>query len=174
MDNLQLWQRYQDWLYYHPNLELYLDVSRIPFDEAFLKGLEAKFERAFQDMAALEQGAIANPDEQRMVGHYWLRAPELAPNQELRDEITEPLAQIKEFVKKIHSGAIKPPNRSKFTDILCVGIGGSALGPQFVAEALAPDFPALEIAFIDNTDPKGIDRTLAHLPLATTPGYRHQ
>ncbi len=44
-----------------------------------------------------------------------LRAPELAPNQELRDEITEPLAQIKEFVKKIHSGAIKPPNRSKFT-----------------------------------------------------------
>ncbi|MFM7716993.1 MAG: glucose-6-phosphate isomerase, partial [Microcystis sp.] len=54
MDNLQLWQRYQDWLYYHPNLELYLDVSRIPFDEAFLKGLEAKFARAFQDMAALE------------------------------------------------------------------------------------------------------------------------
>jgi len=42
------------------------------------------------------------------------------------------------------------------------------LGPQFVGSALAPDFPALEIAFIDNTDPKGIDRTLAHLPLATT------
>ena len=29
-------------------------------------------------MAALEKGAIANPDENRMVGHYWLRAPDLA------------------------------------------------------------------------------------------------
>jgi glucose-6-phosphate isomerase len=168
MDNLQLWQRYQDWLYYHPNLELYLDVSRIPFDEDVLASLQPKFERAFQDMAALEQGAIANPDEQRMVGHYWLRAPELAPNDELRAEITEPLSQIKEFVKKIHSGAIKPPDQEKFTHILCVGIGGSALGPQFVAEALAPNFPPLDIAFVDNTDPQGIDHTLAHLPLATT------
>lgn len=29
-----LWQRYQDWLYYHPDLELYLDISRVKFDEA--------------------------------------------------------------------------------------------------------------------------------------------
>ncbi len=28
-----LWQRYQDWLYYHEGLELYLDVSRMRFDE---------------------------------------------------------------------------------------------------------------------------------------------
>ena len=35
---------------------------------------------AFEAMAALEAGAIANPDEQRQVGHYWLRAPELAPD----------------------------------------------------------------------------------------------
>ena len=31
------------------------------------------------EMEALEAGAIANADEKRMVGHYWLRAPELAP-----------------------------------------------------------------------------------------------
>ncbi len=61
----------------------------------------------------------------------------------LRAEITEPLAQIKEFVKKIHSGAIKPPNRAKFSHILCVGIGGSALGPQFVGSALSPLNPPL-------------------------------
>ena len=31
-------------------------------------------------MDALEKGAIANPDEDRMVGHYWLRAaPHMAP-----------------------------------------------------------------------------------------------
>ena len=43
---------------------------------------------------ALEGGAIANPDENRMVGHYWLRAPQLAPNQEIRDEIELTVGRI--------------------------------------------------------------------------------
>ena len=34
----------------------------------------------------------------------------------------------------------------RFTQILSVGIGGSALGPQFVAEALAPDNPPLKVS----------------------------
>lgn len=163
MDNQALWQRYQDWLYYHDRLGLYVDISRMRFDNQFVTKMLPKFERAFQDMAALEQGAIANPDEKRMVGHYWLRAPELAPNQALRKEITEPLAAIKTFVAQVHQGSIKPPTAEKFTDIICIGIGGSALGPQFVAEALAPDFPPLQIHFIDNTDPAGIDRLFNRL-----------
>jgi len=77
MDAAALWQRYQDWLYYE-GLEFYLDVSRMRFDDAFVEALQPKFEKAFQDMAALEGGAIANPDENRMVGHYWLRDPDLA------------------------------------------------------------------------------------------------
>merc|ERR1711967_150518 len=35
-------------------------------------------------MESLESGKISNPDEKRMVGHYWLRAPELAPNDAIR------------------------------------------------------------------------------------------
>lgn len=163
MDNLQLWQHYQDWLYYHPSLELYLDISRMGFDDAFVESLKPKFAKAFADLKALEAGAIANPDENRMVGHYWLRAPELAPNEDLRREITEPLTQIADFVTKIHNGTLKPPQSAKFTEVLSVGIGGSALGPEFVAEALAPEVPPLNIHFIDNTDPAGIDRVLAHI-----------
>jgi glucose-6-phosphate isomerase len=163
MNNLQLWQRYQDWLYYHPSLELYLDISRMGFDDAFVESLKPKFAKAFADLKALEAGAIANPDENRMVGHYWLRAPELAPNDDLRREITEPLAQIADFVTKIHNGTLKPPQAVKFTEVLSVGIGGSALGPEFVAEALAPDFAPLNLHFIDNTDPAGIDRVLARI-----------
>ena len=49
---------------------------------------------AFVDMAALERGAIANPDENRMVGHYWLRSPSSAPTPELRTDISDALAQI--------------------------------------------------------------------------------
>jgi glucose-6-phosphate isomerase len=162
MNNQTLWQRYQDWLYFHPNLDLYVDVSRMRFDDAFLAMIAPKFTEAFQAMDALEAGAIANPDENRMVGHYWLRAPELAPAG-FGQEITDSIVQIEKFVANVHSGKIAPPTAAKFTDIIFVGIGGSALGPQFVAEALAPDFPPLVTHFIDNTDPAGIDRILHRL-----------
>ncbi|MEM8604784.1 MAG: glucose-6-phosphate isomerase [Cyanobacteria bacterium P01_H01_bin.121] len=159
----QLWQRYQDWLYYHEGLGFYVDVSRMRLDESFVTELTPKLQQAFQAMAALERGAIANPDEQRMVGHYWLRDPDLAPTPELRETITQTLAQITEFAQNVHSGAIRPRSASQFTDILSIGIGGSALGPEFVSAALATVDAPLNIHFIDNTDPAGIDRVLAEL-----------
>ncbi len=163
MDTAALWQRYQDWLYYDKELGFYLDVSRMGFDEAFVEQMKPKFEKAFKDMDALETGAIANPDEDRMVGHYWLRNPDLAPTPELKKEIVENIQKIENFTSKVHSGEIHPPGAEKFTDILSIGIGGSALGPQFVAEALAPLDPPLEIHFVDNTDTNGIDRTIAKI-----------
>ncbi|MGA9381549.1 MAG: glucose-6-phosphate isomerase, partial [Phormidium sp.] len=170
MDAAALWQRYQDWLYYHEGLGFYLDVSRMGFDDNFLQTLQPKLDQAFKDLAALEAGAIANPDENRMVGHYWLRDPDRAPSLELKQGIIATLEKIETFVHQIHGGEIHPPNAPNFTDLLSIGIGGSALGPEFVAEALAPDFPPLAIHFIDNSDPAGIDRTLTKLRnrLATT------
>ena len=67
MDAKALWQRYQNWLYFHEGLGLYLDISRMGFDHAFVDSLRPKFDKAFADMAELEKGAIANPDEGRMV-----------------------------------------------------------------------------------------------------------
>lgn len=163
MDSAALWQRYQDWLYYNDALRFYVDVSRMRFDDFFLKAMLPEFERAFQEMAALEGGAIANPDENRMVGHYWLRNSDLAPTPELKQEIVETLEQVTTFAGKVHRGEIHPPGEAKFTDILSIGIGGSALGPQFVAEALAPIAPPLAIHFIDNSDPAGIDKTIAKI-----------
>ncbi|WP_024544497.1 glucose-6-phosphate isomerase [Picosynechococcus sp. NKBG15041c] len=163
MDTAALWQRYQDWLYYHPELEFYVDVSRMGFDGTFVDGLKPKFEKAFQDLKAIEAGAIANPDEGRMVGHYWLRNPDLAPNAELKADIVDTLEKIEKFAKAVHAGEMTAPGGAKFTDILSIGIGGSALGPQFVAEALAAVDAPLKIHFIDNTDPNGIDRTLAQV-----------
>lgn len=162
MNNQELWQRYQDWLYFNEDLGLYLDVSRMRFDERLVLSLEPKFAQAFKNMMALEQGAIANPDENRMVGHYWLRNPDVAPAN-LKHEIVDNLEQIEDFVQKVHNGTIHPPLAPKFTDVLSIGIGGSALGPQFVDEALAADFPPLTIHFIDNTDPAGIDHILNRL-----------
>ncbi len=163
MDAAALWQRYQNLLYYNQELGFYLDVSRMRFDDAFVEALQPKFEQAFAAMAELEKGGIANPDENRMVGHYWLRAPNLAPTPEIKQDIIQTVDKIEDFTKNILNGSIHPPQAARFTDILSIGIGGSALGPQFVAEALAPDFPSLAIHFIDNIDPAGIDRILTRL-----------
>ncbi|KAL9265875.1 Glucose-6-phosphate isomerase 1, chloroplastic-like protein [Drosera capensis] len=158
-----LWGRYVDWLYQHKELGLYLDVSRIGFTDEFVKEMEPRFELAFEKMRELENGAIANPDERRMVGHYWLRNSELAPNSFLKAQIENALDRVCLFADDVVSGKIRTPTGEQFTQVLSVGIGGSALGPQFVAEALAPDNPPLKIRFIDNTDPAGIDHQIAQL-----------
>lgn len=169
-DPRALWARYVEWLYQHKELGLYLDVSRIGFTEEFVEEMEPRFQKAFKDMEELEKGAIANPDEGRMVGHYWLRNSNLAPTSFLKTQIDVTLDRVWSFANDIVSGKIRAPTGELFTQILSVGIGGSALGPQFVAEALAPDNPPLKIRFIDNTDPAGIDHQIAQLgpELATT------
>lgn len=102
------WQRYQDWLVHLPELDLYLDVSRMGVEEADLTRLRGDFERAFDAMEALEAGAIANPDENRMVGHYWLRDPQRAPSLEIREAISSGFDAIVEFATDIHLGRITP------------------------------------------------------------------
>ena len=158
-----IWSRFKTHFYHHAELGVSLDVSRMPFPDEFLVTMAPKMEQAFADMAALEKGAIANPDEKRMVGHYWLRAPQLAPTPDLAQEITSTLAAIKDFAAKIHSGTIAGP-KGKFKNLLVIGIGGSALGPQFVAHALGqPRKDKLAVSFFDNTDPDGLDYVLAGL-----------
>lgn len=147
-----------------------MDVSRVGFTPEFVADMEPRFAKAFKAMEELEKGAIANPDEGRMVGHYWLRNSNLAPNSHLKTQIDNTVERVSKFADDVVSGKIRAPGGERFTQILSIGIGGSALGPQFVAEALAPDNPPLKIRFVDNTDPAGIDHQIAQLgtELATT------
>jgi glucose-6-phosphate isomerase len=147
-----------------PSLGLTVDPSRMGHPEDLFARMEPAFAKAFEAMAALEAGAIANPDEGRQVGHYWLRAPSLAPAGEQRAAIEGALAQIKSFVADVHAGRIAPPEGGTFTDVLVVGIGGSALGPQLAARALgSPTGDAMALHFLDNTDPDGFDLVLDRL-----------
>src|SRR5213079_738986 len=120
--------------------------------------MRPKIDNAFAAMRALEAGAIANPTEKRMVGHYWLRNPALAPTPEIRTEIEETVKRIKTFVADIHGGKVTAENRKPFKHALLIGIGGSALGPQFVSDALGSQHDPMDILFFDNTDPDGFDR----------------
>jgi glucose-6-phosphate isomerase len=164
MDASELWKRYRQYLCRADSLDLTLDISRMHFDESFLASIEPAVRRAFADMDALESGAIANPDEKRMVGHYWLRAPQLSPTKEMGLEIAGTAESIKKFAADVHAGIIKPPSSPRFTQVLAIGIGGSALGPMFVGDAFgnaAAD--RMNLHFIDNTDPDGIARVLQTL-----------
>ncbi|MGA2690852.1 MAG: glucose-6-phosphate isomerase [Opitutaceae bacterium] len=157
------WNRFKEHRYPNHALGVALDISRIPFPDAYLESMEPRIQEAFSRMAELEGGAIANPSEKRRVGHYWLRAPELAPTQEIRDEITSTVAAIKEFAGRVHSGAIAGP-KGRFRHLLVIGIGGSALGPQLVSHALGrPGRDRMKVHFFDNTDPDGMDYVLAGL-----------
>lgn len=164
MNPAELWKRYEQSLCRVDSLELELDVSRMHFDDAYLASMEPPIQKAYSAMQALEKGAIANPDEQRMVGHYWLRAPELAPTRAIAQEISESIATIKKFAADVHAAQVKPPQAPRFMQVLAIGIGGSALGPMFVADALGdPSADRMKMHFIDNTDPDGIARTLETL-----------
>lgn len=105
-DPRALWKRYVDWLYQHKELGLYLDVSRVGFTDEFFEEMEPRLQKAFKHMEELEKGAIANPDEGRMVGHYWLRSPQLAPNSFLRLQIENTLEAVCQFANEVISGKV--------------------------------------------------------------------
>ena len=158
-----LWDRFERHFLRYDDLDFALDISRMRFSDDFFDKLKPRVTRAFADMAEVEKGGIANPDEQRMVGHYWLRNPELAPNAQLRADIEQTNARIKEFAAQVHSGAISPKQQQKFEHLLLIGIGGSALGPQFIADALGSANDPSNIYFFDNTDPDGFDRVFERI-----------
>jgi len=163
MNDHDLWQRYKGHLCECPTVGLAVDISRMAFDEGFFNAMSAPMDRAYDAMASLETGAIANPDEQRMVGHYWLRAADLSPDEQVKGAITQTLAQIREFASDIHGQRLCPPKGPRFTDALLIGIGGSCLGPQLVTDALGSKRDKMKIHTLDNTDPDGFDRVFAAL-----------
>jgi len=163
MSSRVLWERYKAGLFDDPALGLRLDLSRAGITDGALAERGAAMQSALDAMEALEAGAIANPDEKRMVGHYWLRAPEKAPTAEIAAAIRDARSRVLDFAARVHDGRVKPPRAERFRRVLVVGIGGSALGPQLVADALSSPGDRMSPHFLDNSDPDGLDRVLGGL-----------
>ncbi|MEY4297347.1 MAG: hypothetical protein RLZZ423_526, partial [Cyanobacteriota bacterium] len=163
LDPQAQWQRFCSLLWHNPAMGFWLDVSRMGLDGAQLEALRPRFDAAFTAMAALEGGAVANPDEQRQVGHYWLRTPELAPDAGAAAHIRAEVDRIEAFGRDVLSGALAPAPGHRFTDVLWIGIGGSGLGPLLMIRALQDPGSGLPFHFFDNVDPDGMRRTLASL-----------
>lgn len=165
MSDLQsslIWERFKANYHDFPDLGLSLDFSRVNLPAGYFQSIQSQIQSALDQMRRLEAGDIVNYTEGRQVGHYWLRNAKLAPP-EYRSQITRNIAEVKGFAKRVHSGQIQG-KQGKFSDVVVIGIGGSALGPQFVSHALGNpggEMPALH--FMDNTDPDGMDRVVNRL-----------
>ncbi len=143
----------------HPAQAWAIDLTRTGIASDAFEALD--WSDAFAEMEALEAGNVANPDEGRQVGHYWLRAPERAPTIAQGEAIGSTRDAAISFAEKVRDGDIAAPDGHRFTDVIHIGIGGSALGPQLLVDALGDDL--LTLHFVDNTDPDGVARVLAEV-----------
>ena len=123
------------------------DASGVVVDLTHAPAGDLDLGPALDAMRAIEAGAVANATEHRQVGHYWLRDAALAPTPEIRSAIETTLARIKALEVHAH-------------DLVMIGIGGSALGPQLVQDCLAQPGDITRVWFLDNTDPDGHARVL--------------
>ncbi|MGB0638013.1 MAG: glucose-6-phosphate isomerase [Myxococcota bacterium] len=107
-------------------------------------------QQALDAMNLLESGVQANIDENRQVGHYWLRNADIAPSQSIKDDI------------HLSHQAVRELDASGFNTVLLVGIGGSALGPELAIDALRPP-QGRRFVLLDTIDPRAIERRLQEI-----------
>ena len=168
--DLNTWDKFCNYLWFDNKLNIWLDISKVNFRNDEIDSLEEKFIDVFASIKELENGARSNIDENRQVGHYWLRNPSISPSSKIGDEIRADITNISEFGKQILNGNIKNKNNQNYTDVLWIGIGGSGLGPLLITESLQKCSKGLNFSYIDNIDPFLIIETLEELSekLSTT------
>ena len=164
--DLNSWDKFCNYLWFDKKLNIWLDISKINFTSNEIKNIEDKFIDVFTSIKELENGAISNIDENRQVGHYWLRNPSISPSSKIEEEIRADFNAIFEFGKQILNGDIRNKNNQQYTDVLWIGIGGSGLGPLLITESLQKCSRGLKFSYIDNVDPFLISEKLEELSLS--------
>lgn len=129
-------------------------------------------------IAAMMRGERINGTEKRAVLHTALRAPKtrklVVDGVDVIAEIHAVNARIKKFADAVRAGRWKGATGKKLVDVVAIGIGGSYLGPEFVAEALRTDKTCAKAAagrrlrFLANVDPIDVARALEGLDPAST------
>ncbi|GBG69233.1 hypothetical protein CBR_g3932 [Chara braunii] len=136
---------------------------------------EAEVEEKIRQMFA---GEHINQTENRAVLHVALRAPKdeviTFDGKNVVPDVHQVLEKIKVFSDKVRSGEWVGATGKPLTDVVCIGIGGSFLGPLFVHTALQTEPKSAEAAgnrqlrFLSNVDPVDISLNLDGLQPETT------
>ncbi|HTD92503.1 MAG TPA: hypothetical protein VK644_01775, partial [Chitinophagaceae bacterium] len=116
-------------------------------------------------IAAMFNGEIINETENRSVLHTALRnfsrKPVLSEGADVMPLVKKVLRKMKAFCDAVHSGEHRGYTGKRIKYIVNIGIGGSDLGPQMVAEALRPyRVEDMETYFVSNIDGTQIVETL--------------
>jgi glucose-6-phosphate isomerase len=113
-------------------------------------------------------GEKINTSEGRAVLHTALRAPcdarVLADGRNVVPEVHRVLGQMRRFSDAVRGGVLRGYTGKVFRDVVNIGIGGSALGPLMVCEALKPyGGGQLNAHFVSNVDATDLAETLKRL-----------
>jgi len=123
------------------NISLKLNSNEVK--ELFINGID--------NLKEIEAGDLVNKDESRMVGHFWMRDSKKAPNKAISQFIESEKERLKGFF-----------TTNAFDDLLYIGIGGSALGPQLI-NGFAGNRSSKKIYFLDNTDSESFQKIVKNI-----------
>jgi glucose-6-phosphate isomerase len=141
------------------NVDFFYDFSRQRVTEKTMDLLfelaeTAKVHRKYRDMV---EGRKVNVTENRAALHTAARSfpgqSILMNGKNVMEDIDAVRRQVYAFTEKVHNGTLRGSTGKVFRHLVVIGIGGSYLGTEFVANALfAFADQGLELHFLSNVD----------------------
>src|SRR5690606_36566575 len=128
----------------------------------------ARLERS---RSLLFAGAIMNPTESRPALHMALRG--VGGDEAVATAVATERERIREQATRLREGGFTGFSGRPLRHLVCIGIGGSDLGPPLVCDALAPPpsrgtASPLDVRFVANVDPSDLHRAIADLDPSDT------
>jgi glucose-6-phosphate isomerase len=144
------------------------DLSRNWIDEStFAALLELARARDLEKArSALLAGEAVNTTEHRAAWHSALRSRPDDPS--LARTLDEERLRFLGFADALRNGRLPGSTGAAIRTVVCIGIGGSDLGPRLVTEALGPGSGPVRVRFVSNIDPAELDAALDGLRPAAT------
>lgn len=141
---------------------IYFDWSKTHLDTALIEQLTACADKnGFSEARdALFSGAVVNPSEGRPATHVAERGSGAPDDVDLA---TSRRQRMRALIDAIEVGAF-----GDVTGILHIGIGGSALGPALLVDALGRRSSGFTVRFLSNIDGAAFDEAVQALDPATT------
>jgi glucose-6-phosphate isomerase len=144
--------------------------NRITRDTMGLLMALAKARHVPEHRAAMFAGARINTTEKRAVLHVALRnraegrglvRPVMLDGVDVMGDVLHTLMRLREFSERVRDGSWTGSTGKPVRHIVNIGIGGSHLGPMFIADALKDwQRPDLSVAFVSNPDRAQMDEVL--------------
>lgn len=139
------------------------DLSRNWIDEATFAALLdlARARDLEKARAALLAGEAVNTSEHRPAWHSALRSRPDDPS--VARTLDEERLRFLGFADALRNDRLRGSTGAAIRTVVCIGIGGSDLGPRLVTEALGPGSGPVQVRFVSNIDPAELDAALEGL-----------